>query len=130
MDLCQEAARRHEEGGGIHRRQDRRADAANRFRLPARPRTASRTGAAPQPSLKEAGKNAQIPDVYVAFGPTELIETRGEPVFKPSQAPGLEYAENTNGDFFRFNGEYYVLISGRWFKGPSLARSMDLRQRS
>lgn len=76
-------------------------------------------GAAPQPSLKEAGKNAEIPVVYVAFGPTELLETRGDPVFKPIPGTGLEYTENTNGDFFRFNGQYYVLISGRWFKSPS-----------
>ena len=76
-------------------------------------------GATPQPSLKEAGKNAEIPAVYVAFGPAELLETRGDPVFKPIPGTGLEYAENTNGDFFRFNGQYYVLISGRWFKSAS-----------
>jgi hypothetical protein len=73
-----------------------------------------------QPSLKEAGKNAPIPNVYVAFGPTELIETRGEPVYKPIPGTGLEYVENTNGDLFRLSGEYYVLVSGRWFKGATL----------
>jgi hypothetical protein len=72
-----------------------------------------------QPSLKEAGKKAEIPVVYVAFGPTELIETKGEPQFKPIPGTGLEYAENTNGNLFRLGGEYYVLISGRWFKGAS-----------
>ena len=81
--------------------------------------TAPGQGAAAQPSLKEAGKNGEIPTVYVAFGPTELLETRGDPVFKAIPGTELEYAENTNGDFFRFNGQYYVLISGRWFKGPS-----------
>ncbi len=75
---------------------------------------------APQPSLKEEGKNAKIPNVYVSFGPAELIETRGEPVYKPIPGTGLEYVENTNGDIFRLSSEYYVLISGRWFKGPSL----------
>jgi hypothetical protein len=73
----------------------------------------------PQPSLKEAGKNAEIPAVYVAFAPAELLETRGDPVFKVISGANFEYAENTNGDFFRLNGQYYVLISGRWFKGPS-----------
>ena len=76
-------------------------------------------GGGSQPSLKEAGKNAEIPVVYVAFGPTELLETRGDPVFKAIPGTALEYAENTNGDFFRFNGQYYVLISGRWFKSAS-----------
>jgi hypothetical protein len=75
---------------------------------------------AKQPSLKEAGKNAEIPLVYVVFGPAELIETKGEPVYKPIPGTSLEYAENTNGNLFRLGGEYYILISGRWFKGTSL----------
>ena len=76
--------------------------------------------AANQPSLKEAGKKAEIPVVYVAFGPTELIETKGEPVYKPIPGTSLEYAENTNGNLFRLGSEYYILISGRWFKSASL----------
>ena len=76
--------------------------------------------AAKQPSLKEAGKKAEIPVVYVVFGPAELIETKGEPVYTPIPGTGLEYAENTNGNLFRLGSEYYVLISGRWFKGASL----------
>src|SRR3974390_1507928 len=70
----------------------------------------------PQPqqqSLKAAGKKAEIPVVYVVFGPAELIETKGEPVYKPIPATSLEYAENTNGNLFRLASEYYVLISGR-----------------
>jgi len=73
-----------------------------------------------KPSLKEAGKEAEIPVVYVAFGPTELIETKGEPQFKPISGTGLEYVENTNGNLFRLAGQYYVLVSGRWFKAVSL----------
>jgi hypothetical protein len=75
------------------------------------------TGA--QPSLKEAGKKAEIPDVYVVFGPAELIETKGEPVYTSIPGTGLEYAQNTNGNLFRLGSEYYILISGRWFKGAS-----------
>ena len=75
---------------------------------------------AKQPSLKEAGKKAEIPVVYVVFGPAELIETKGEPVYKPIPGTGLEYADNTNGNLFRLGSEYYVLISGRWFKSASL----------
>ena len=73
-----------------------------------------------QPSLKEAGKKAEIPVVYVVFGPTEMIETKGDPQYVPIPGTALEYAENTNGNLFRLSGEYYVLISGRWFKAPSL----------
>jgi hypothetical protein len=74
-----------------------------------------------QPSLKEAGKNAQIPVVYVEFGPAELVELKGEAVFKPIPGTSLEYAENTNGNLFRSNGQYYILISGRWFRSASLS---------
>jgi hypothetical protein len=73
-----------------------------------------------QPSLKEAGKEAEIPLVYVVFGPTELIETKGEPQYKSIPGTGLEYAENTNGNLFRLSGEYYILVSGRWFRAASL----------
>ena len=90
--------------------------------------SAQSSGQAAQPSLKDAGKNAEIPVVYVAFGPAELLETRGDPVFKPIAGTGLEYAENTNGDFFRLNGQYFVLISGRWFQGSVLGRSVDFRK--
>ena len=76
--------------------------------------------AAKQPSLKEAGKKAEIPAVYVVFGPAELIETKSEPVYKPIPGTSLEYAENTNGNLFRLSSEYYILISGRWFKSASL----------
>jgi hypothetical protein len=73
-----------------------------------------------QPSLKEAGKKAEIPTVYVVFGPAELIEVNGEPKYNPIPTTGLEYVINTNGNIFRLDGQYYILISGRWFKGPSL----------
>lgn len=73
-----------------------------------------------QPSLKEQGKKAQIPVVYVQFGPAELIETKGEPQYLPIPGTGLEYVTNTNGNVFRLGAEYYVLISGRWFKAASL----------
>ena len=73
-----------------------------------------------QPSLKEQGKKAQIPTVYVMFGPAELIETRGEPTYSAIPGTGLEYATNTNGNIFRLGAAYYLLISGRWFTGASL----------
>jgi hypothetical protein len=73
-----------------------------------------------QPSLKESGKKAEIPMVYVVFGPAELIEIKGEPRFNAIVGTGLEYVANTTGNIFRLNGEYYLLISGRWFKGATL----------
>ncbi len=73
-----------------------------------------------QESLKEQGKKAEIPVVYVVNGPGELVETRGEPTYNPIPGTGLEYATNTNGNIFRLGAAYYVLISGRWFTGASL----------
>jgi hypothetical protein len=77
--------------------------------------------ASKQPSLKEAGKKAEIPVVYVEFGPAELIETKGEPAYNAIPGTALEYVQNTNGNIFRLGGsQYYILISGRWFSGASL----------
>jgi hypothetical protein len=44
-----------------------------------------------QPSLKQAGKKAEVPVIYVVYAPTELIETKGEPQYKPIPTTGLEY---------------------------------------
>jgi hypothetical protein len=75
--------------------------------------------AKPKQSLKDAGKNAQVPVVYVVFAPTELVETTGDPQYAAITGTGLEYVSNTSGNIFRLGGEYYVLISGRWFKAAS-----------
>jgi hypothetical protein len=74
-----------------------------------------------QASLKDAGKKAEIPVVYIEFGPAEMIEFKGDPVYKAIPGTGLEYAENTNGNVFKLGSEYYILISGRWFKSASLS---------
>jgi hypothetical protein len=73
-----------------------------------------------KPSLKEQGKKAQIPVVYVEFGPAELIETKGEPQYSTISGTSLDYVSNTSGNIFKLSGEYYILISGRWFKAASL----------
>jgi len=73
-----------------------------------------------QPSLKEKGKKAEIPVVYVVFEPAELIEVQGEPKYSPIPRTALEYVTNTSGNVFRMSGAYYILLSGRWFKATSL----------
>ena len=76
--------------------------------------------ASQQSAPKQPGQKAETPNVYVVSSPTELIETKGEPQFKPIPETKLEYAENTNANLFRLEGVYYLLISGRWFKAASL----------
>jgi len=76
-----------------------------------------------QPSLKGTGKKvefAEIPVVHVAFGPTELIEAKGEPKYDHIAGTGLEYVSNTNGNIFKLGSEHYILVSGRWFRCATL----------
>jgi hypothetical protein len=77
-----------------------------------------------EPSLKKTGekpKDAEVPEVYVAFEPTEMIEIKGGPKYEPIPGTRLKYVANTNGNIFRIeDGEYYILISGRWFKANAL----------
>lgn len=77
-----------------------------------------------QPSLKRTGKRvefAEIPKVYVVFEPTEMIEIKGELTYNLIPGTGLKYVGNTNGNIFQLDdGEYYILLSGRWFKGTAL----------
>jgi len=76
-----------------------------------------------QKSLKGTGKKiefVEIPVVHVAFGPTELIETKGEPQYTNIAGTGLQYVSNTSGNIFKLGDEHYILVSGRWFKGATL----------
>ena len=72
------------------------------------------------PSFKESGKNGEVPDVYVVDGPAELIETKGDPQFTAIPGTGLEFAANTSGNIFRLGSDYYILVSGRWFRSSTL----------
>jgi len=62
------------------------------------------------------------PTVYVATTPTELIVFDGQPDFLPIAGTHLLYAANTTGNVFKLLTDQttYVLISGRWFRAPSL----------
>jgi len=85
------------------------------------PKEANETEEAKQQSSPpQPGQVVQTPVVYVAFEPTELIETKGEPTYKPIAGTKLEYVDNTNANLFRRGSQHYILVSGRWFKGSSL----------
>jgi hypothetical protein len=71
-------------------------------------------------AAKDPIKKAETPTVYVMFKPTELIETEGDPKYERIPGTGLEYVVNTSANIFRLNQEYYVVVSGRWFKCVSL----------
>ncbi|MFO1398111.1 MAG: hypothetical protein U1F48_13700 [Burkholderiales bacterium] len=74
--------------------------------------------ASPRPSLAEG-----VPTLYTPTVPSELIVFKGQPDFVPIVGTGLLWASNTTSDVFidTANSNYYVLLAGRWFRGPALA---------
>ena len=68
---------------------------------------------------------AAPPKVLVATEPTEIVVTEGKPSFKPVAGTNgsLLAVDNTEGDVLLDvqKQDYYVLLSGRWFRSKSLA---------
>ena len=66
-----------------------------------------------------------ISQIFVSTTPAELIETRGTPNLVSVPNTDLLYVSNTGNAIFYYidDGNYYVLISGRWFKNPILSGS-------
>jgi hypothetical protein len=73
--------------------------------------------AQPQPSLANG-----VPTIYVSETPAELIVFKGQPNFQPIGGTALLWATNTTADVIVDTGDnnYYILISGRWYRAPSL----------
>lgn len=72
----------------------------------------------------DAAPLAAPPALFVSTVPAELIQTDGAPQFIPITGTGLLQAQNSDDAIFQYGqtGEYFVLISGRWFKSASLDR--------
>jgi hypothetical protein len=64
----------------------------------------------------------QPPAIYVSTVPAELIQTDGLPQFLPVEGTQLLQVQNSDNAIFMDvdTNDYYVLISGRWFKTKSL----------
>jgi len=71
----------------------------------------------PKPSLANGA-----PLIFAAQGPAELIVFNGQPDFVPINNTQLLWASNTHNDVLidTRTSQYYVLLTGRWFSGPSL----------
>jgi hypothetical protein len=69
-----------------------------------------------------AAQSNVISDIIVSNTPAELIQTDGEPNFAPVQGTNLMYASNSSNDIFmdQSTQQYYVLLSGRWYKSSHL----------
>lgn len=64
-----------------------------------------------------------VPQVFFSNVPAELILLRGAPVYAKIPGTNLLYVTNTDGDVFVDNTsrQFYVLLSGRWFRADTLA---------
>lgn len=66
--------------------------------------------------------STEVPGLIVTTKTAELIQTRGAANLSPINGTNLLFATNTDDDIFLDIGtnQYYLLISGRWYTGPSL----------
>lgn len=74
-------------------------------------------------NTEEEKNNYTISSIVVSTKPTELIQTEGEARFAAVEGTGLLYVRNTDDDIFMdVNSQnYYVLLSGRWYKSKTLS---------
>ncbi|WP_258129950.1 carbohydrate-binding family V/XII [Achromobacter anxifer] len=84
---------------------------------------AARRKAAPDPLMPHGGQPPQrAPAIVVATAPAELLITVGQPELRP--VPGTSLLSVANADHALFmnpgDNRYYLLASGRWFRGASL----------
>ncbi len=84
-------------------------------KLPADEHWADARKAIPPPKLEN--KPARL---LVSTKPAELILIDGKPKSEPVKELGLGWIANTKSDLFRYDGDYYYLVSGRWFTASSL----------
>jgi hypothetical protein len=82
--------------------------------------------AAKQVDLMEPSRDAAplqtAPTIYVTTVPAELIQSDGQPQFLPIEGTELLQVKNSDSIIFMYvkTNDYYVLLSGRWFKARSL----------
>ncbi|MDI1353793.1 MAG: hypothetical protein PSX36_02660 [bacterium] len=66
--------------------------------------------------------NKVIPKIILSQVPCELIQSVGEPQLNPIKGTNLLYVKNTDDNIFMdiSSQQYFIVISGRWFKSSSL----------
>jgi len=69
-----------------------------------------------------AARSNTVTDIIVSTEPAELIQSTGEADLLPINGTNLLYVANTENDIFidQSSQQYYVLLSGRWYKAPNL----------
>jgi len=66
--------------------------------------------------------------LFVSQRPAELILVDGEPQLERIPGTDLAFVKNTLSDLFVRNGQFYYLVSGRWFSAPQLTGPFELVQ--
>jgi hypothetical protein len=74
--------------------------------------------------VTDAIARGSVPAVYVSTVPAELLETEGTPQLQAIAGTRLLEIANTPSDLFLNTADqlYYALLSGRWYRSPSLDR--------
>ena len=83
--------------------------------------------AQPKPSLANG-----VPTVYVSQVAAELVVLKGQPEFVPIGSTTLMWCTNTAADMIFDNvaAQYYLLLSGRWFRAGGAAGPVDASSRA
>ena len=76
----------------------------------------------PNSPLMQQLEKGVVPRIYVSEKPAELIQTSGSAQLKPVSGTGLLFVENSGDSIFLNTNDqnYYVLVSGRWYRSRSL----------
>ena len=71
---------------------------------------------------KEITAKPEVTDILVSTVPAELIQSKGEPIYKPIDGGSLIYISNSVNDIFKDvrSQKFYVLLSGRWYRADAL----------
>ena len=69
---------------------------------------------------------AKLPDYpptpfMISLQMTELIQVDGSPRLGVIEGSSVHYVKNTQSDLFKFEGQWYFLVSGRWFSNDDLS---------
>ncbi len=69
-----------------------------------------------------AAQHNVVSDIIVSTTNAELVQSNGEANFTPISGTNLLYVSNSDNDIFMDASaqQYYLLISGRWYKSPQL----------
>ena len=88
----------------------------------------------PDPSATKKqteSQKATVPKIVARTKPAELIQSKGEPQYAPIQGTQLLFMTNTDNNIFMTidKNQYFVLLSGRWYRSTALAGKPNLNQR-